>query len=392
MTSTDLAEIRSGMMGMAQKQPEIEVQSPFNITIARGRQILQSEISVLRSVSQGLNDSFARGVELILACRGSVVVCGMGKAGLVGQKLAASLSSTGTPSHFLHPAEALHGDLGSVLPNDVALLLSYSGETEEITRLLPTLGQLTAGSIAITAHASSTLAQAVDVPILLGKHREACALDLAPSSSTTSMMAVGDALALVASEQRGFTRDQFAKFHPAGSLGRRLARIDEIMRPLSDCRLALDSLSVREVMIQVSRPGRRTGAIMLTNDDGQLTGMFTDSDLAKLLERSGYTPLEQCIQDVMTRQVQTISPNARVADAAALLASQKISELPVLGPDRTPLGIVDVTDLLAEFANATPSEDITRELSPTPTESPRILPISNGITSDPKGKHHRGQQ
>ncbi len=258
--------------------------SPLNSIVERGRNVLRSELQAIEQLIDGLDDAFAQAVEQLLACRGSVVVSGMGKAGIVGQKLAASLNSTGTPSCFLHPAEAVHGDLGCIRPHDVVLLLSYSGETDEVLRLLPLVGEVAEASLAITAQASSTLARSVDLALLTGQHAEACHMGLAPSCSTTAMLALGDALALVVSSQRGFTREQFAKLHPAGSLGKQLTQVEEIMRPLAECRLANDCQSVRDVLIHVGRPGRRTGATMLTNASGELSGIFTDSDLARLLE------------------------------------------------------------------------------------------------------------
>ncbi|MCA9129436.1 MAG: KpsF/GutQ family sugar-phosphate isomerase [Planctomycetales bacterium] len=341
-----------------------EQQTSHDFLTECGKRILDAEIGVLKSVCDSLTDSFSLSVQAILACEGKVVVCGMGKAGIVGQKLAASLSSTGTPSHFLHPAEAVHGDLGLVHSRDIVLLLSYSGETEEVIRLLPALNELASGTLAITARAESTLACGVDVAILIGAHPEACPLNLAPSSSTTAMMAVGDALALVASEQRGFTREQFARFHPGGSLGRRLMNVDEIMRPLAECRIAGQNQTVREVMIHVSRPGRRTGAIMLTDQNGRLAGLFTDSDLAKLLERNGESELDQAISLVMTRDIQTIASGRLLGDAMNIMTSRKISELPVVTTDRRPLGIVDVTDVLVGINGVSSGQKEEQDVAP----------------------------
>lgn len=315
--------------------------------IERGQAVLRAEQRAISDLAEGLDEQFAEAVELLLSCRGCVVVTGIGKAGIIGQKLAASLSSTGTPSYFLHPAEAVHGDLGCLRPADVVLLLSYSGETEEVNRLLPTVRQSAAASIAITAHARSTLATGVDRTLLVGQHQEACPLGLAPSCSTTAMLALGDALALVVSEQRGFTREQFAKFHPAGGLGKQLTRVEEVMRPLGECRVALETHTVRQVLIHVGRPGRRTGAIMLTSAGGSLAGIFTDSDLARLLETAHESLLDQPVAAVMTRKLQTITAGSYLPDAMRLLAQRKISELPVVTADYRPLGIVDITDVMS---------------------------------------------
>ena len=214
-----------------------------------------------------------------------MIVSGIGKAGLIGQKIMATLASTGTPSHFLHPAEAVHGDLGRVHADDVVLVLSQSGETEEIVRLLPPLAELGVPIIAITGRADSTLGRAARVVIDLGPVEEACPLGLAPSSSTTAMLAVGDALALVVSRMRGFAREDFARFHPAGNLGLKLSKVEQHMRPLEQCRVAPEGQTVREVLVRVSVPGRRTGATMLVDAEGKLSGIFTDSDLARLFEQ-----------------------------------------------------------------------------------------------------------
>src|SRR5947199_1104671 len=210
----------------------------------------------------------------------------MGKAGLIAQKVAATLASTGTRSHFLHPSEAIHGDLGRLHADDVALLLSFSGQTEEIVRILPALRDLNVPIIAVTGQPESPLAMQAVITLDLGAIREACPLGLAPTASTTAMLALGDALALVLSRVRGFSSEDFARFHPGGSLGRKLARVEDVMRPLAQCRVARHEQTLRETLVGQSRPGRRTGAIMVVDAAGVLVGVFTDSDLARLLEAS----------------------------------------------------------------------------------------------------------
>lgn len=328
--------------------------------IRRGREILRAESDAITTLSHNLDNSFAEAVEVLKACRGSVVVTGMGKAGLIGQKIAASFSSTGTPSHFLHPAEAVHGDLGKVRRDDVILLLSYSGETDEVTRLLPSFRELASYSIAITAKPTSTLAKNVDLTLALGGMDEACSLGLAPSSTTTAMLAIGDALALVTSESRGFTRDHFARFHPAGALGRSLTPVEQIMRPLNECRVAHESQALRQVLINLNRPGRRTGAIMLHDDDGRLTGVFTDSDLAKLLEKSEENLLDQAISLCMTKRFQVVRCGELLPVALGILASRKISELPVVDGSQRPVGLIDITDVMSMIKNSLPTtQDLT---------------------------------
>src|SRR5688572_20004260 len=213
------------------------------------RQVLRTEGQTLLALAERLGDDFCHALDVLSAARGSVIVSGMGKAGLVGQKITATLASTGTRSHFLHPAEAIHGDLGRVHRDDVLLILSYSGETDEVTKILPSLKKLAAGLIAITGQPHSTLGRLADVTLDLGPLREACPLGLAPSASTTAMLALGDALALVLSRLRGFAEEDFARFHPGGSLGRKLAKVEEVMRPLAECRVAHQQHSVRDTLI-----------------------------------------------------------------------------------------------------------------------------------------------
>ena len=203
--------------------------------------MILTESRALARVADRLDGEFCRAVELVHSCRGNVIVCGMGKAGLIGQKIMATLASTGTPSHCLHPAEAVHGDLGRVRRGDVVLMLSQSGETEEIVRLLPSLTEFGVPIVAITASAASSLGRAATVTIELGPLEEACALGLAPSTSTTAMLALGDALALVVSQMRRFSREDFARFHPAGSLGNKLSRVEHHARPLEQCRVSSDA-------------------------------------------------------------------------------------------------------------------------------------------------------
>jgi arabinose-5-phosphate isomerase len=314
--------------------------------LSAGRSILEQEQSAVLGLARRLDHRFCAAVRLLLRCPGSVMVSGMGKAGLVGQKIAATLSSTGTRSHFLHPAEAVHGDLGRIHRDDVMLVLSYSGETEEVLRLLGPLETLRVPVIAMTGRPLSRLARRATVVLELGDVEEAGTLRLAPSASTTAMLALGDALALVASQHRGFTPADFARYHPGGSLGRKLARVEEVMRPLSECRVGAPTRTVRETVVAVSRPGRRTGAVLLTETDGRLAGIFTDSDLARLLERQQDSLLDEPIAHVMTRSPKTITSGQLVTAAIELMVQHKISELPVIDECQHPLGLIDVTDVV----------------------------------------------
>lgn len=313
------------------------------------RQIVEQESKTLLEVAGRLDSQFCRAIEHLIRCRGSVIVCGMGKAGLVGQKIMATLASTGTRSHYLHPAEAVHGDLGRVHDDDVMLILSQSGETEEIVRIIPSLGDIGVPIVAMTARADSTLGQAATVVLELGPLDEACPLGLAPTASTTAMLALGDALALVASRMRNFAHDDFARSHPAGSLGRKLSKVDEHLRPLSRCRVASQEKTIRRILVDLSVPGRRTGAMMLVDGTGRLSGIFTDSDLARLFEQRREQALDRPISEVMTAEPMTVRTGTRMTDAVAAMAQQKISELPVVDVEGRPIGLIDVTDVVGMF-------------------------------------------
>ena len=310
------------------------------------RRILELESRSLAELARRLDGRFCQAVDYLYRCRGNVIVSGMGKAGLVGQKIMATLASTGTPSHCLHPAEAVHGDLGRVQQGDLMLILSQSGETDEVNRILPTLVELEVPIVAITGRADSTLGRAASVTVELGPLQEACSLGLAPSTSTTAMLALGDALALVTSRMRGFGREDFARFHPAGSLGQKLSKVEDHMRPLESCRVASAACTVREVLMTVSVPGRRTGAIMLANEVGSLAGIFTDSDLARLFEQRRERELDRPIRAVMTAGPVTVRLGSMMADAVTVMARRKISELPVVDHQGKPVGLIDVTDVV----------------------------------------------
>lgn len=319
--------------------------TPFE-QLSYARDIIRIEAQALEKIARRLDARFCQATSYLLGCRGTVIVSGIGKAGLIGQKISATLASTGTRSIFLHPTEAMHGDLGRVGAHDVVMILSQSGETEEVLRMLPSLATLDVPIIAVTSRESSSLGRAATVTLELGPLKEACPLGLAPSTSTTAMLALGDALALVTSRMLSFGHHDFARVHPGGSLGHQLSKVEERMRPLSECRIARDSDVVRQVFAELRRPGRRTGAILLVGDDGRLTGIFTDSDLARLFEARRYDAFDQAICGVMTPNPRTVPSGSMLADALAILAELKISELPVVDPAGVPVGLLDVTDLV----------------------------------------------
>jgi arabinose-5-phosphate isomerase len=335
--------------------------TPFE-QLRLARDIIGQEAEALADLSRRLDRRFCQAVDLVYHARGSVLATGMGKAGLIAQKIAATLASTGTRSHFLHPGEAFHGDLGRIHRDDVVLAFSQSGETEEVVRLLPSLADFGVAIVAVTGAPESSLGRAARVVVDFGSLREACPLGLAPSTSTAVMLAIGDALALVASRMRNFEPADFARFHPGGSLGLRLSKVDDHMRPLSICRVARENQTVREVFIACTRPGRRAGAILLVGETGALTGVFTDSDLARLFESTSPAALDRPIVEVMTQNPITISAGAVMRDAIDIMAERKISELPVLDQDGKPVGMIDLTDVVglvpkdAEFSRPAPPD------------------------------------
>ncbi len=295
--------------------------------IDRAKRVFQSEAAAVAALETTIDEAFDRAVELILRMKGRLLVTGIGKAGLIGQKLAATFASTGTPAHFVHPSEAVHGDLGKFHHEDVVLILSNSGETDEVTRLIPILCATGNAIIAVTAKVESTLAKAAQTILLIPAITEACTHNLAPSSSTTAMLALGDALAIVVADERGFEADDFAKFHPGGSLGTKLRYVEDVMRPVAECRISRVDATIREVIVKVAKPGRRTGAVMLVDANGKLVGLFTDSDLAKLLERRDDTVLDQPIEAFMKTTFLSIESGSRLPQALSIIADHKISEL-----------------------------------------------------------------
>jgi arabinose-5-phosphate isomerase len=314
--------------------------------LAFARGVLRAEADALRLAADRLGPSFDACVDTIARCRGRVAVTGVGKSADVGRKIAATLNSTGTRAYVLDVTAAMHGDLGMVASEDVALLLSHSGESEELLRLFGPLKQAAAAVLAVTGNAAGTLARASDAAVVYGPLAEACPNALAPSSSTTVMLALGDALAFTLGELRQFTADDFARFHPAGSLGRKLATVEAHMRRGTELRVAAASETVRAVFARVRHEGRRTGAIILTDADGRLAGLFTDSDLARLFEARSDAAFDLPIARVMTKTPVTVGPAARLTEAVELLRARKISELPVVDADGRPVGMLDITDLI----------------------------------------------
>lgn len=314
--------------------------------ITFARRILRAEAGSLAVVASRLDESFADLVGVLRRCRGRVAVAGVGKSADIGQKLVGTLNSTGTKAYTLDATRAVHGDLGTVHADDVALLLSHSGESEELIRLVGPLRKLAAAVVVLTGNAQSTLGRAADAVVSYGPVTEACPMALAPSTSTTVMLALSDAVAFTLCELRQFTADDFAKFHPAGSLGKKLATAEETMRRGAELRIARDSDTVREVFAQVRHVGRRTGAVILTDAAGRLTGLFTDSDLARLFEAHADAAFDRPIREVMTPTPATTHPTARIGTVLETMKARKFSELPVVDADGRPVGMLDITDLI----------------------------------------------
>jgi arabinose-5-phosphate isomerase len=311
------------------------------------REILRGEAAALELVAQRLDQPFLQAIDLLFACPGRVCLTGTGKSADVAQKITGTLNSTGTRAYLLDATRAVHGDLGMIAPHDVVLALSHSGESEEVIRILPPIKQLAHALIGLTSQGSSTLAREADVALVIGPLTEVCPLGLAPSTSTTAMIAVGDALAFVLSEMREFKREDFARFHPAGSLGRKLMKVELLMRRGSDVRLANCRQTVRQVFSQSTSRGRRTGAVMLVDDAGRLQGLFTDSDLARLFEQRRDAAMDRPIEEVMTRAPITVAVGTRLLDALEVLRERRISELPVVDEAGNPVGLVDITDVMS---------------------------------------------
>ena len=313
------------------------------------RQVIETESNAVRGMIGALDDDFERAVRLILDCPAAVLTSGIGKAGHVARKVSATLASTGTPSHFLSPTDAVHGDLGSVRKGDIILIFSSSGESDEILRLLSIVKKLEHPVIAVTASRNSGLGQAADIVLKMGAIEEACPLGLAPSASTTAMLALGDALALSIMKMRKFTAEDFALFHPAGQLGRKMIKVGEAMtfRLGENLPVASDQLTVGQVLHNVSSIKRRSGAVILTDGDGgKISGIFTDGDLRRLVTDDDGSGLKRPIADVMKRNPKRIKAEELASEAMAVMRHYRIDELPVVDEEDKPVGLIDVQDLV----------------------------------------------
>ncbi len=333
-----------------QIQPVADIETPkMNLDFAR--EVLTMESKAVAGLIDLVEDSFVRAAECMYECarhNGSVIVTGVGKAGIIGSKMSATLSSTGTPSHFLHPAEAVHGDLGRVQPRDVILALSHSGESEEILRLIDPIKQREITLISITGDEKSRLARHSDISLCMGKLQEACPLGLAPSVSTTCMLALGDALALTIMKARQFGPEDYARFHPGGALGAKLMTVGQtaMFQKGQSLPIAAENDTIRE-MLEKSETLKRRGAIMVVDAAGKLSGIITDGDLRRSMVHHGSEMLEMTAAQIMTPDCKRVREDTLAAEAMAIFHKHRIDELPVVDEENKPVGLIDVQDIVA---------------------------------------------
>ena len=311
------------------------------------RKVIEAEAEAINSITPIVDASFAKAAEMIYNCSGSCIVSGIGKAGIIGQKISATMASTGAPSHFLHPAEAIHGDLGRLRKNDIVIVLSYGGETDEVIRLINLVKQLEIKLIVITGDSESTLSRHADVVLCMGQMSEACPLGVAPSVSTACMLAIGDALAFTVMKARNFSVEDYARFHPGGLLGAKLITVEQSMmfKPGEKLPIAeLDDTIKR--LLEKRADIKRHGAVMIVDGEGKLAGIITDADLRRLLTKQGGRAFELKVGDVMTANCKRVRADALAAEATAIFHKYRIDDLPVVDADDRPVGLIDVQDIV----------------------------------------------
>ncbi len=308
------------------------------------REILSIEARAIQGLLKHLNRSFEKAVEILAQAKGRVIVTGMGKAGFIARKIAATMASTGTPSLYVHPAEAVHGDLGMITKEDVMLAISQSGETEEIVRLVSMVKKTGVPLIALTSNTQSALAKYADIILNLGVTREACPLNLAPSASTTAALALGDALALSLLKEKGFKSEDFAMLHPAGSLGRKLLKVEDLMRRGRSNPIVKQDVTVRRALLTIT--SARAGSCSIVDAKGKLIGIFTDGDLRRHLRMNGEQILKEPVTALATKRPTVIRKGRLAAEALNILKTKKIDELPVVDEKGRAIGLLDVQDLL----------------------------------------------
>jgi len=313
------------------------------VTQATARKVLEIEAHAILDLVGRIDAAFDRAVDCVFRCQGRVVVTGMGKSGIIGQKLSATLASTGTPSLYLHPAEAVHGDLGRIVKGDVVIAISYGGETAEMLALLPLVKRLGCALVALSGNPRSTLAGLADVHLDVSVREEACPLGLAPTASTAATLAMCDALAMALLERRGFTEEDFAVLHPAGTLGSKLLRVGDRMHSGQDVPRIAPTAAMKDVLFEMT--AKRLGVTTVVDEAGHLLGLISDGDLRRQMERFGYTLLDRTAADCMTRTPVVISRHELAARALALMEDRKITSLVVIDDDRVVEGLVHLHDL-----------------------------------------------
>jgi len=324
----------------------LDYQSPDKIAefIRDGRDVIRQEADALLALAARINDNFARACQILLQCEGRVIVTGIGKSGHIGRKIAATFASTGSPAFFLHPAEAKHGDAGVITAKDVMLLLSYSGESEEVLSIIPLIRHLQIPFISLTGNANSSLAKVAAVNLDVQVEKEACQLGLAPTSSTTVTLAMGDALAMTISKERQFTVEQFAMSHPGGLLGRRLLlKVDDIMNTGDAMPAVSDQASLTTALMEIT--DKRLGMTTIVDADGNLAGIFTDGDLRRALNNN-VDIRQTVIGQVMNSNPRTLATGTHVTDALNIMKQFKITSLIVVNVERKPVGVVHMHDIL----------------------------------------------
>lgn len=312
--------------------------------IKLAKEVLKIEALAISRLRAGIGKDFEKAVQWMTDCKGRVILTGMGKPGFIARKIAATMASTGTPSLYLHPAEAAHGDLGMVKSLDLMIAISQSGESEEIVRLLPPLKRKGVKIIAMTSVPGSSLGKNADIVLDLGVRREACPLNLAPSASTTASLAMGDALALALLKKKGFRSEDFAALHPAGSLGRRLLKVGEIMRTGKANPLVGPKTTVRQALLKIT--ASRAGSCTIVDAQGKLVGVFTDGDLRRHLKSQGEHILSRPVVELATLKPRSVGKDRLAEEAFHIMESMRIDELPVLDKTRRVVGLLDVQDLM----------------------------------------------
>ena len=318
------------------------MEAQFDV-IEEAHAVFDKEIEALTRTRDALGEDFSNMVDLVLNCRGKVVLTGMGKPGHIGTKIAATLASLGTPAFFMHPAEAMHGDLGMVEEKDVVILMSYSGESEEVTRLMPTLHEIGCKTVAITGKPKSTLARECQYHFIFPEFEEACYMHLAPTSSTTALLVLGDALALVVSRAKNYTRDDFGLYHPAGALGRKLlVHVSDLMHAGKENAVVREQSSLREAIVEMSSKG--LSMVSVVDKDGNLKGVITDGDLRRMLER-GIDVYHEVIDHVMTKTPRWIDSRDMAVNALQIMSDLKITGMPVLNEEQQVVGTILMQDI-----------------------------------------------